>query len=150
MVVCAQSHSGQAIACSVLDRFKRGCIKAEAGMQQSYVSSHAWQPLAPVPAFAFGPLGAPAQLLMHVHMAGAEEALLPGSVSASTHRPHAREGCCQGCCDRCCNRYACDACCRMDRATGDTGCLRLSLCLASSGEACGAVCAGLCQGLVHP
>jgi hypothetical protein len=124
-------------------------------MQQSYVSSHvasqaAWQPLAPVPAFAFGPLGAPAQLLMHVHMAGAEEALLPGSVSGSVsgsaRRPHAREGCC----DRCCNRYACDACCGMDRASGDTGCVRLSLCLASSGEACGEACAALCQGLVRP
>ncbi len=132
-------------------------------MQQSYVSSHvasgrggqaAWPQLAPVPAFAFGPLAAPAQLLMHVHMAGAEEALLPGagsgSVSASTHRRHAREGCCQGCCDRCCNAYMCDCCCGVDRATGDTGCARLSLCLASSGESCGAVCAGLCQGLVHP
>jgi hypothetical protein len=115
-------------------------------MQQSYVSSHAWQPLAPVPAFAFGPLAAPAQLLMHVHMAGAEEALLPGSgsgsVSASTHRR-------QDCCDRCCNAYMCDCCCAMDRATGDTGCARLSLCLASSGEACGAACAALCQGLCH-
>jgi hypothetical protein len=74
-------------------------------MQQSYVSSHvaseaAWPQLAPAPTFAFGPLGAPAQLLMHVHMAGAEEALLPGSVSGSARRPHAREGCCQACCDR--------------------------------------------------
>ncbi len=114
-------------------------------MQQSYVASHvAWPQLAPVPAFAFGPLAAPAQLRMHVPMA--EEALLPGSA----RRPHAREGCCQGCCDRCCNRYGCDACCGVDRATGDTGCVRLSLCLASSGEACGAACAALCQGLVHP
>jgi hypothetical protein len=128
---------------------------------ESYVASHvashvpshvAWPQLTPVPAFAFGPLTAPAQLRMHVPMA--EEALLPGSVSGSVsgsaRKPHAREGCCQSCCDRCCNRYACDACFGVDRATGDTGCERLSLCLASSGEACGAACAALCQGLVHP
>ena len=46
-------------------------------MQQSYQSHESyvaresllrvvWPPLAPVPAFAFGPLAAPAQLRMHV------------------------------------------------------------------------------------
>jgi hypothetical protein len=111
---------------------------------ESYVSSHVvWPQLVPVPAFAFG--AAPAQLRMHVHMQGAEEALLPGSA----RKPHAREGCCQSCCDLLCGRYMCYTCCGMDRATGDTGCVRLSLCLASSGEACGAACATLCQGLCH-
>jgi hypothetical protein len=131
-------------------------------MQQSYESYVAreslqhvvWPQLAPVPAFAFGPLAAPAQLRMHVGMVcglpSAEEALLPSSVSGSTQKPHARESCCDRCCDRCCGRYMCDACCGMHRATCDTGCVRLSMCLASLGEACGPVCAGLCQGLCHP
>jgi hypothetical protein len=123
---------------------QQGCQRNE-GYVASHVASHvAWPQLAPVPAFAFG--AAPAQLRMHVHMPGAEEALLPGSVSGSARKPFAREGCC----DHCCNRYDCDACCGVDRATGDTGCVRLSLCLASSGEARGAACAAMCQGLLHP
>jgi hypothetical protein len=123
---------------------------------ESYVSRQAtlsrvgWPQLEPVPAFVFGPLAAPAQLRMHVPMPSAEEAMLPSSVSGSTQKQHARESCCDRWCDLCCGRYMCDACCGMDRATGDTGCVRLSLCLASSGEACGAVCAWLCQGLCHP
>ena len=54
-------------------------------MQQSYQSHESyvareslprvvWPPLAPVPAFVFGPLAAPAQLRMHVPMPSAEEA----------------------------------------------------------------------------
>ncbi len=109
-------------------------------MRQGIVSSRAEWPQLPeqlsllppqppglLPPFAFGPRAVPAQMHMHGEMTG--EMDVHGEMDARVRRPEST-----------CNSL-CDGCCRTDRTTGDTMCVQLSLCCASSAELCGQCCA---------
>ncbi len=88
------------------------------------------QPPGLLPPFAFGPRAVPAQMHMHGEMTS--EMDVHGEMDA--HGTHARTR------SATCNSL-CDCCCKTDRATGDTMCVQLSLCCASSAELCGQCCA---------
>lgn len=112
-------------------------------MRQGIVSSRAEWPQLPerlsllppqppglLPPFAFGPRAVPAQMHMHGEMTGEMvHGEMTSEMDARVRRPEST-----------CNSL-CDGCCRTDRATGDTMCVQLSLCCASSAEACGQCCA---------